>query len=89
MGDPDGLVLTLLIFRAYLHMHSIDPLTSTIIQRTAPIEKVIEQVRKIWAKNRVIDTFNIKNRPNINLVYDLLLNFDVVVWQEGNARWTG
>ena len=33
--------------------------TSTIIQRAAAIKKVIEYVRKIQAKNQVINTFNI------------------------------
>lgn len=47
----DDLVITLLIFGAYLHMYSIDLLTLTIIQRATAIEKAIKQVRKIRAKN--------------------------------------
>lgn len=47
IGGLDSLVPTILVFRVYLRMHSIDPLAPTIIQKTAPIEKAIKQVGKI------------------------------------------
>ena len=41
----------------------------------------------------MIDILNTKNRPLIDLIHDLLLNSDVLVWQESNAgqteKWIG
>lgn len=87
MGGPDNLTPTLLVFRAYPHIHNIDPLAVTIIQRTAVIEKIIEKVRKIRVENQVIDIFNTKNWPIINFFYDLPFNSDILVGQKGNARY--
>ena len=83
--SSNGLVLILLVFGAYLRMHSIDLSAPTIIQRAAAIEKAIEQVRKIRAKNKMIYTLNTRNGPLVDLVHDLLLNFNILVLREGNA----
>ncbi len=92
-AGPDRLVPTLLVFGAYPCMHSMDLLTPTIIQRTATIEKAIDEVRKIRAKNQVADALNTRNKPLMDLVHDLPLNSDVLVWREGNVgqsgKWTG
>ena len=75
----NNLVSTLLVFGAYPRMHIIDLQIPTIIQKTTTIKKAIEQVRKIRAKNQVIDIFNISNRPIEDLIYNFLLNFDILV----------
>lgn len=50
-ASPDCLVPILLIFGAYLYMHSMDPLASSIIQKAALIDKAMNEVRKIEAEN--------------------------------------
>ena len=92
-AGPDGLVPTLLVFGAYPRMHGMDPPVPTIIQRAAAIEKAIEQVRKIRAENQVIDALNTWNRPLVDLIHDLPLNSDILIWRKDNAerigKWTG
>lgn len=56
-------------------MHSIDMLASTIIQRAATIKKTIKQVKKIWARNQVIDILNIRNKLLADLIDNFLFNF--------------
>ena len=90
---PDGLVPTLLVFGAYPRMHSMDPPAASIIQRAAAIDKAMNEVRKIRAENQVADALNTRNGPLVDLVHDLPLDSDVLVWREGNAgrtgKWTG
>lgn len=39
----------------------------------------MDKTRKIQAENQVVNALNIKNRTLVNLVYNFLLNFDVLV----------
>ena len=48
--SPDGLVPTLLVYRAYLRISNLDPPTSSIIERVAAIRKAIAEIVKLWAK---------------------------------------
>lgn len=66
----------------------MDSLAPNIIQSAAATKEAIKQVRKIRAKNQVIDVLNTKNGPLVDLVNDLSLNSDILVWQKGNAGWT-
>lgn len=50
IAGPNGLFFTLIVFGAYLRMHFMDPLALTIIQQAAVIEKVMREIRKIYAK---------------------------------------
>lgn len=52
IASLDNLVSTLSIFETYLYMYSIDLLLPNIIQRTATIDKTMNEVKKIRAKNR-------------------------------------
>ena len=81
----DGLVPTLLVFGTYPRMHTIDPLLPSILQRAAAIDKAMNEVRKIRAENQVADALITRNKPLVDLVYDLPLNFDILVWQEDNT----
>lgn len=49
----------------------------------------MEQVKKIRTRNQVINAVNTRNRPLVDLVHNLLLNFDVLVQQKDNVRQTG
>ena len=47
---PDSLVLTLLVFRAYLRMIKSDALSPTIAQRTTAIKKAMVEIHKLRAE---------------------------------------
>lgn len=91
-AGPNRLVSTLLLFKTYLRIHSIDLLASTIIQKATAIQKIIVDVRKIRTENYLADALNTKNGRLMDFVHDLPLNSDVLVGQEDNIRqsskWT-
>ena len=46
----DGLVLTLLVYRAYPRMSKLDPPALSIMEQAAVIWKAMAEVVKLWAK---------------------------------------
>jgi hypothetical protein len=42
------------------------------------------EIVKLRAKQAVNSALYFRNRPNITLVYDLLLNSKVLIWRESN-----
>jgi hypothetical protein len=46
-AGPDGLVLTLLVFRAYPKMVKSDTLSSIIAQKATVIKKVMAKIHKL------------------------------------------
>ncbi len=51
-ASPDGLVLTLLVFSAYLQMTNLDPPTPLITVRTTAVHKVMAEIAKLQARNQ-------------------------------------
>lgn len=49
----------------------------------------MNKIRKIRAENQVTNALNTKNGSLVDFVYNLLLNFDILVWQKGNIGQTG
>jgi len=49
-AGPDGLVLTLLVYRAYLWISNLDPLAPFVTDRAAIIQKVMAEIVKLQAK---------------------------------------
>ena len=47
---PDSLVLTLLVFGAYLHISELDAPSPSISQRSGILKKAMEELRKLQAK---------------------------------------
>jgi len=47
---PDGLIPTLLVFRAYPHIVESDVLNPVVIQRAVALKKAIEEVKKLRAE---------------------------------------
>lgn len=84
--DLDGLIHILLIFGVYPRIQNMDLPTLTIIQRAAATEKVMDEVRKIRAENELADVLNTRYRLLMDFDHDWLLNSDVLVWREDNAR---
>jgi len=76
---PDGLVPTLLVYGAYLRISKLDPFTPSIMERAAAIQKVIAKIVKLRAKQTINNALYYRNGPNTTLVYDLLLNSEVLI----------
>jgi hypothetical protein len=75
----DGLVPTLLVFRAYPRMTKSATPSLTVIQRAAVIKKAIAEVQKLRAKRQVADALVIRNGPRIDIIHDLPPNSLVLV----------
>jgi len=49
-ASPDGLVLTFLVYGAYLRISKLDPPAPSITERAAVIRKVMAEIVKLRAK---------------------------------------
>jgi hypothetical protein len=49
-AGPNGLVPTLLVYRAYLRISNLGPPAPSIIEQAAIIRKVMAEIVKLWAK---------------------------------------
>ena len=87
-AGPDGLVLTLLVYGAYLRMSNLDPPAPSVTDRAAIIQKAIAEIVKLRAKQTVNSALYYRNRPDTTLIHDLPLNSEVLVWRE-SGNWTG
>jgi len=47
---PNSLILTLLVFRAYLYIIESNALNPTVIKRVVALKKAIEEVKKLRAE---------------------------------------
>ena len=78
-ASPNGLVPTLLVYRAYLRISKLDPSTPSVIYRAAIIRKAMAEIVKLRAKQTVNNALYYRNGPNITLVYNLPLNSKVLI----------
>jgi hypothetical protein len=78
-ASPNGLVPTLLVYRAYLRISKLDPPTPSVTDQAAVIRKAIAEIVKLWAKQTVNNALYYHNGPNITLVYNLPLNSKVLI----------
>ena len=78
-ASPNGLVPTLLVYRAYLRISKLDPPTPSITDRAAIIRKAMAEIVKLRAKQTVNNALHYRNRPNITLVHNLSLNSKVLI----------
>lgn len=78
-AELDDLVPTILIFRAYSSIYSIDPPVLTIIKKTVDIETAMDKIRKIRAENQVADVLNTRNESLVDFIHNLSFNSDVLV----------
>jgi hypothetical protein len=70
---PDGIVLILLVFKAYLCITRDFLLSPFIIKQAKAIYKTIKEVQRFYAKQQVNNALAIRNRLNTKLVLILLL----------------
>ena len=90
---PDGLVPTLLVYGAYPRMSNLDPLTPSMTQRAKAIQRAMEEIAKIRAKQQVNTALNHRNGPSVTPIHETAINSLVLVWREGqtgrSGSWTG
>ena len=84
--SSDGLIPTLLVYRAYLRMGKLDPPAPSITDRAAATRKAMAEIVKLRAKQTVNNALHHCNGPNIALVYNLLLNSEVLVQRESGNQ---
>jgi hypothetical protein len=70
---PDGIVPTLLVFKAYLCITRDSSLSPFIIKQAKAIYKTIKKVQRFYVKQQVNNTLAIRNRLNTKPVLILLL----------------
>ena len=87
-ASPNGLVPTLLVYRAYLRISKLDPPAPSVMDRAAAIQKAMAEIVKLRAKQTVNNALYYRNGPNTTLVYNLLLNSKVLIWRK-SSNWTG
>jgi hypothetical protein len=73
------LVPTLLVYRAYLRISNLDPPALFVTNQAAAIQKAIAKIVKLQAKQAVNSALYYCNGPDTTLVYNLLLNSEVLV----------
>ena len=65
-ASPNGLVPTLLVYRAYLQISNLDPPAPSIIDLAAIIQKAITEIVKLQAKqtiNKALHHYNNLTQP--------------------------
>jgi hypothetical protein len=70
---PDGIVPTLLVFKAYPCITRDSPPLPSITKQAKAIHKAIKEVRCLYAKQQVNNALAIRNRPNTKPVLTLPL----------------
>ena len=76
---PDGLVPTLLVYKAYPRIGKLDPPTPSITDQAAVIRKAMAEIVKLRAKQTVNNALYHRNGPNITSVHNLPLNSKVLI----------
>ncbi len=77
----DELIFILLIFDVYLRMIEMNVSSSTIIQRTIAMKKIMKEVKKFNAIRQMNDALNTRN-DLIFLIHDLSLNSLMLIFRE-------
>ena len=75
----DGLVPTLLVYRAYPRMSKLDSPAPSITEQAAAIRKAMAKIVKLQAKQTVNNALHHHNGPNTTPVHDLPLNSKVLI----------
>ena len=79
IASLDGLVPTLLVYRAYLRISNLDSPTPSIMEWAVAIRKAMAKIVKLRAKQTVNNALHYRNGPNTTLVHDLPLNSKVLI----------
>jgi hypothetical protein len=78
-ASPNGLVPTLLVYRAYPRISKLDPPAPSVTDQAAAIRKAMAEIVKLRAKQTINNALYHRNGPNTTLVYNLPLNSKVLI----------
>ena len=78
-AGPDGLILILLVYRAYLRISNLNSFAPFIIDRAVVIRKVIAEIIKLRAKQTVNKALYYRNRLDTTLIHNFLFNSEVFI----------
>jgi hypothetical protein len=83
-AGPNGLVLILLVFRAYPHISHNSPPSPIIIKRAEAIRKAMAEMQKLIAFHQVSAALNARNGPDpaARDLIKLPLQSEMRVWRE-------
>jgi hypothetical protein len=81
-AEPNGLVLTLLVFSTYPRITITNTLSFTVTEHSKTITKAIKQIAELHAKRQVTDVLRQQNSPNISDTLDVLINKDVLIYKK-------
>jgi hypothetical protein len=76
-AGPNGLVLTLLVFGAYLCITRSSAPSALMVKRAEAVRTAITELRHLNAKRQIKDVLMIKNGLNTASMLDLLLQLEV------------
>jgi hypothetical protein len=78
-AGPDGIVPTLLVFRAHPCLTEMDPPSPTVVKRAEAIHTAMKKIRQLQAERQVKDALAMCNSSNTKITLDLPLQSDVRV----------
>jgi hypothetical protein len=73
LAGPDGIVLILLVFDAYLRLTEIDLLSSLVTKRAEAIYAATKKVCRLYTERQVKDALAMRNSPDTKNTLDLPL----------------
>ena len=79
---PNGLILTLLVFGAFLRLTKWDLSASGIQKQALAIYNAMEEVYKFHTHYDIQEALRLCNSPRMNFLYKLLINSKVMVYKE-------
>ena len=75
----NGIMSTLLVFRAFLRMTHLNPLALLIIQQATIIKKAIAEIIRLHMQRQITDALQTYNRLSTDDVHLILLRLDALV----------
>jgi hypothetical protein len=76
-AGPDGIVLTLLVFRTHPYLTEMNLPSSIVIKRAKAICTAIKKIHQLQTERQVKDVLAIHNSLNTKIILDLPLQSDV------------
>jgi hypothetical protein len=73
LAGPNGIIPTLLVFRAYPRLTKDSPLSPSLTKRAKAIHKATKEVRRLLAERQVTDALGIRNGLNTKKLLELPL----------------
>lgn len=79
IAEPDGIVLTFLVFGAYPRISRFNAPAAIIQARAIAVKRAIKDVRKCHAARKVAEALRMRNEPRTSYLADFPINSKVFV----------